>query len=218
MLAAAVRDAGAAVVATATAGDDVAQFGAILDRYAVDADLIITSGGVSAGAYEVVKDAFGSADYREATTVSNSSRWRCNPECPRASGGWQVRRSSPFPATRSARWCPSRCSSVPAAHGHGPAGSVPAAPKRGTHREPDIAARQTSVPTRNTRSPGRHGHQLRPTGVAPFALVGIGQRTSGHPGGRRGGGCRNAAASLGLDLTGPILVPCTQPAARSSVR
>lgn len=38
MLAAAVRDAGAAVVATATAGDDVAQFGAILDRYAVDAD------------------------------------------------------------------------------------------------------------------------------------------------------------------------------------
>lgn len=30
MLAAAVRDAGAAVVATATAGDDVAQFGAIL--------------------------------------------------------------------------------------------------------------------------------------------------------------------------------------------
>jgi molybdopterin molybdotransferase len=59
MLAGAVRDAGAAVIATATAGDDVAQFSAILDRYAVDADLIITSGGVSAGAYEVVKDAFG---------------------------------------------------------------------------------------------------------------------------------------------------------------
>jgi molybdopterin molybdotransferase len=59
MLAAAVRDAGAAVVATETAGDDIAQFGAILDRYAADADLIITSGGVSAGAYEVVKDAFG---------------------------------------------------------------------------------------------------------------------------------------------------------------
>jgi molybdopterin molybdotransferase len=59
MLAGAVRDAGAAVIATATAGDDVAQFSSILDRYAVDADLIITSGGVSAGAYEVVKDAFG---------------------------------------------------------------------------------------------------------------------------------------------------------------
>jgi molybdopterin molybdotransferase len=59
MLAAAVREAGADVVATQTAGDDVAQFGAVLDRYAAEADLIITSGGVSAGAYEVVKDAFG---------------------------------------------------------------------------------------------------------------------------------------------------------------
>jgi molybdopterin molybdotransferase len=31
----------------------------VLDQYATEADLIITSGGVSAGAYEVVKDAFG---------------------------------------------------------------------------------------------------------------------------------------------------------------
>jgi molybdopterin molybdotransferase len=62
MLAAAVREAGAAVIAVATAEDDVARFSAILDRYAAAADqvdLIITSGGVSAGAYEVVKDAFG---------------------------------------------------------------------------------------------------------------------------------------------------------------
>jgi molybdopterin molybdotransferase len=59
MLAAAVREAGADVVATPTAGDDVAQFGAVLDRYAAESDLIITTGGVSAGAYEVVKDAFG---------------------------------------------------------------------------------------------------------------------------------------------------------------
>ena len=59
MLAGAVRDAGADVVAVATAEDDVAEFSSILDRYAGDADLIITSGGVSAGAYEVVKDAFG---------------------------------------------------------------------------------------------------------------------------------------------------------------
>lgn len=56
MLAAAVREAGAAVVGTATCGDDVEQFRALLDG--CDADLVITSGGVSAGAYEVVKDAF----------------------------------------------------------------------------------------------------------------------------------------------------------------
>jgi molybdopterin molybdotransferase len=63
-LAAAVREAGADVVATVTASDDVAQFAALLDRYAAESDLIITSGGVSAGAYEVVKDAFGRAGDR----------------------------------------------------------------------------------------------------------------------------------------------------------
>src|SRR6185437_2823038 len=59
MLAAAVREAGAEVIAAVTVSDDVADFAAVLDRYAATADLIITSGGVSAGAYEVVKDAFG---------------------------------------------------------------------------------------------------------------------------------------------------------------
>ena len=49
------------MVAAATVSDDVAQFAALLDRYAAESDLIITSGGVSAGAYEVVKDAFGRA-------------------------------------------------------------------------------------------------------------------------------------------------------------
>src|SRR4029077_7765903 len=59
MLAAAVRDAGAAVWAAPMAGDDVAIFRDALTRHAGDADLIITSGGVSAGAYEVVKDSLG---------------------------------------------------------------------------------------------------------------------------------------------------------------
>ncbi len=61
MLASAVREAGADVVATVITNDDVAQFVSVLDRYAAESDLIITSGGVSAGAYEVVKDAFGRA-------------------------------------------------------------------------------------------------------------------------------------------------------------
>jgi molybdopterin molybdotransferase len=61
LLAAAVRDAGADVVATLTTSDDVTQFAALLDQHAAESDLIITSGGVSAGAYEVVKDAFGRA-------------------------------------------------------------------------------------------------------------------------------------------------------------
>ncbi len=59
MLAAALHDAGAEVVATQTTGDDVAVFRDALNRHRGDADLIITTGGVSAGAYEVVKDALG---------------------------------------------------------------------------------------------------------------------------------------------------------------
>jgi molybdopterin molybdotransferase len=59
MLAAAVRDAGAEVVASPTTGDDVETFRATLHEHAKGADLIITTGGVSAGAYEVVKDSLG---------------------------------------------------------------------------------------------------------------------------------------------------------------
>ncbi|MET0453212.1 MAG: gephyrin-like molybdotransferase Glp [Mycobacterium sp.] len=57
MLAAAVRDAGAEVATVAMTSDDVATFRAVLASHAETADLIITTGGVSAGAYEVVKDA-----------------------------------------------------------------------------------------------------------------------------------------------------------------
>jgi molybdopterin molybdotransferase len=59
MLAAAVRDAGAEVVTSSMTEDDVAAFRAELQTHARGADLVITTGGVSAGAYEVVKDSFG---------------------------------------------------------------------------------------------------------------------------------------------------------------
>lgn len=64
MLAAAAREAGAEVVAVLTCDDDIDRFTAMLDSYADRADLIITSGGVSAGAYEVVKDALEGDDGR----------------------------------------------------------------------------------------------------------------------------------------------------------
>jgi molybdopterin molybdotransferase len=56
MLSAAVRDAGGEVTTVAMTSDDVDTFRATLREHATDADLIITTGGVSAGAYEVVKD------------------------------------------------------------------------------------------------------------------------------------------------------------------
>jgi molybdopterin molybdotransferase len=56
MLAAAVRDAGGDVTTSSMTDDDVDTFRAALHAEAANADLIITTGGVSAGAYEVVKD------------------------------------------------------------------------------------------------------------------------------------------------------------------
>ena len=53
------REAGAEVVHVGSVGDDEDDFRAVLAS-AVDADVVITSGGVSAGAYEVVKNALGS--------------------------------------------------------------------------------------------------------------------------------------------------------------
>ena len=58
-LAAAARRAGAEVVLTGRTGDDPRELAALLARAAAEADLVVTSGGVSQGAYEVVKDTLG---------------------------------------------------------------------------------------------------------------------------------------------------------------
>jgi molybdopterin molybdotransferase len=57
MLAAAIDAAGASAERLHFVADDVAEFHAALAPRLGDVDLIVTSGGVSAGAYEVVKDA-----------------------------------------------------------------------------------------------------------------------------------------------------------------
>jgi molybdopterin molybdotransferase len=58
-LGAAARRAGGDVVLTARCGDDAARFAAVLAEATAVADLVVTSGGVSQGAYEVVKDVLG---------------------------------------------------------------------------------------------------------------------------------------------------------------
>jgi len=57
MLASAVREAGGHAELLRFVPDDVAAFHAALEPHLETTDLILTSGGVSAGAYEVVKDA-----------------------------------------------------------------------------------------------------------------------------------------------------------------
>ncbi len=56
MLAAAVVEAGGTVVERLSVDDDAAQVLAVVDRLAGEVDAIITSGGVSMGAYDVVKE------------------------------------------------------------------------------------------------------------------------------------------------------------------
>ncbi|MEV6648583.1 gephyrin-like molybdotransferase Glp [Amycolatopsis sp. NPDC051371] len=57
MLAAAVRELGCEVEVVRSVVDDVEEFRKVIEPKLADADLLVTSGGVSAGAYEVVKDA-----------------------------------------------------------------------------------------------------------------------------------------------------------------
>lgn len=58
LLAALAREAGAEVIAVATVDDEPRSLRAVLDG-ATGADVVLTSGGVSAGAYEVVKNVLG---------------------------------------------------------------------------------------------------------------------------------------------------------------
>lgn len=60
LLAAAVEQAGGEAVRQLWVADDVPRFLAALDDSLDGVDLVLTTGGVSAGAYEVVKDALGS--------------------------------------------------------------------------------------------------------------------------------------------------------------
>lgn len=64
MLASAVRDAGGIAVRLRFVPDDVEEFHRALAPHLGSVDVIVTSGGVSAGAYEVVKDALASHDVR----------------------------------------------------------------------------------------------------------------------------------------------------------
>nr|WP_240482288.1 gephyrin-like molybdotransferase Glp [Microbacterium sediminis] len=58
LLASLAREAGAEVISVATVDDEPHSLRAVLDG-AADADVVLTSGGVSAGAYEVVKNVLG---------------------------------------------------------------------------------------------------------------------------------------------------------------
>ncbi|MDL5157557.1 molybdopterin molybdotransferase MoeA [Actinomycetospora termitidis] len=85
MLAAAVEDAGGEARLLRFVPDDVDEFLTTLDAaLAEPTDLVITSGGVSAGAYEVVKDAF-------ATRGVTFTKVAMQPGMPQGAGRYQDR-------------------------------------------------------------------------------------------------------------------------------
>ncbi|SMH36606.1 molybdopterin molybdochelatase [Rathayibacter oskolensis] len=61
LLAEAVREAGALPIVAPCTSDRAEELLALLEEHAAEADLAVTVGGVSAGAYEVVRDALGPA-------------------------------------------------------------------------------------------------------------------------------------------------------------
>ena len=65
MLAAAAREAGAIAYRVGAVADDAATLRATIEDQLVRADLIVTSGGVSVGAYDVVKEALSELEFRK---------------------------------------------------------------------------------------------------------------------------------------------------------
>jgi molybdopterin molybdotransferase len=80
MLATAIRAVGCQVEVVRSVVDDVNEFRAIIEPKLADADLLVTSGGVSAGAYEVVKDAL--------TDVVEFRKVAMQPGGPQGYGRW----------------------------------------------------------------------------------------------------------------------------------
>ncbi|MCB7136596.1 molybdopterin molybdotransferase MoeA [Cellulosimicrobium marinum] len=87
-LAAAVELAGGVVVHRGTTSDDPGELERTLSRAASDADLVLTSGGVSKGAYEVVKDLLQDEGVRFRTVAMQ----------PGGPQGWGTFRGTPLVA------------------------------------------------------------------------------------------------------------------------
>ena len=88
MLAAALRAIGARVRIERFVADDVPALLTALDRAADGADLVLTSGGVSAGAYEVVKDALSAPGPGDTGAVVDFVKVAMQPGMPQGAGSF----------------------------------------------------------------------------------------------------------------------------------
>jgi molybdopterin molybdotransferase len=115
-LTAAARDAGAIAYRVGAVADDAETLRATIEDQLIRADLVVTTGGVSVGAYDVVKEALSSVgDEDEAAAASTSASSPCSPASPRASApsAPTTPRCSRSRATPCRRTSPSSCSCAP---------------------------------------------------------------------------------------------------------
>lgn len=115
-LCAAARDAGAIAYRVGAVSDDAETLRSAIEDQLVRADLLVTTGGVSVGAYDVVKEALSSVgDEDEAGSGIDFRKLAMQPGKPQGFGsiGPEHTPCSPSRATPSRRTSPSSCSSVP---------------------------------------------------------------------------------------------------------
>ena len=196
MLAAAVRDAGADVVTSSMTEDDVDVFRAELKTHARDADLIITTGGVSAGAYEVVKDSLG--DEVEFVKVA------MQPGMPQGAGVvWEtpIITLPGNPVSALVSFEVFIRSPLRAAMGL----PRPDRPRLSATLLEDLTSPRGRRQFRRgvLSADANVGHQLRAARLASSPVAGVGQLSARNRRGRRRGGGRFAGPGVGPDVSGP---------------
>lgn len=117
-LAAAARDAGAIAYRVGAVADDAETLRSTIEDQLIRADLLVTTGGVSVGAYDVVKEALSSVGTAEDEPDGGRMDFRklaMQPGKPQGFGtvGPDHTPCWPCPATRCPRTSPSSCSYAP---------------------------------------------------------------------------------------------------------
>ncbi len=170
---------GAEVVAAVTVSDDVADFAAVLDRYAANGGPDHHQRRGQCGRLRGGQGRFR-ADRRSGRRVrqgGDATRYAAGQRPGRRNTNRHgARKSGERPGV--VRGFRPPCAEV----GHAAAGPRSPTTVRGAGRRPDRAGRQTPVPPRGVRRGGRHGGKPWTGGFASRALPGVGELPDRHSG------------------------------------
>ena len=217
MLTAAAIDAGARPYRVGVVRDEAGTFLQTLTDQLVRADLVVTTGGVSAGAYDTVKEVLrglGTVWFGKVAMQPGHAAGLRHGRPGRA------RRSSPCPATRSAPTCRSRCSSGRrSARWPGTGGCSGAARPRPRWRAGPRRRASCSWPAPSsapTEDGSAGGPAVRRAGLARARRPGPGQRAGRGARGRHPGRGGRRGALPGAGPAGPMSEQPTGPTAAAA--